>query len=94
MGVAGLLLGALLLFFTLPLGASEPTTGRIEHFGITEGRYGSRLVAVILVDGEARQVSLPSPTLCQVGDQIHLQRQRHLWRDGYTVVVANPCARH
>ena len=94
MGFAGLLLGALLLFFMLPLGASEPTTGRIEHFGMTEGRYGSRLVAVIHIQGETRQVSLPRSTLCEVGDQIHLQRQRHLWRNGYTVADANPCARN
>lgn len=93
MGLAGLLLGALLLFFMLPLRAAEPTTGRIENLGMTEGRYGSRLVAVIQVDGETRQVSVPRSTLCEVGDHIHLQRQRHLWRNGYTVTDVQPCAR-
>ena len=94
MGVAGLLLGALLLFFMLPLGVAEPTTGSIEHFGMSEGRYGSRLVAVIQVHGETRQVSLPRHTLCKAGDQIRLQRQRHLWRNGYALADTNPCARH
>jgi len=94
MGVAGLLLGALLVFFMFPLGASEPTIGRIKHFGLTEGRYGSRVVAVIHVDGETRHVSVPRSTLCEVGDLIHLQRQRHLWRNGYTVADAKPCANH
>lgn len=79
------------MFFTFPLGAAEPTSGRIEYFGLTEGRYGSRLVAVIHVDGKTRQVSVPRSTLCEVGDQIRLQRQRHLWRNGYTVADANLC---
>lgn len=91
MGFTGLLLGALLVFCMFPLGASEPTIGRIEHFGLTEGRYGSRPVAVVHVDGDTRQVSLPRSTLCEVGDKIRLKRQRHIGRIGYSVTGADAC---
>ena len=68
------------------------STGRVTSLGLTEGKTGSRPLAVVSVDGETAQVRVPRHVECRVGQRVALVRQRSLSGPRYGVAIQpRPC---
>lgn len=68
------------------------STRRVTSLGLTEGKTGSRPLAVVSVDGETAQVRIPRHVECRVGQRVALVRQRSLLGPRYGVAIQpRPC---
>jgi hypothetical protein len=89
--VGGLLLAFLIAASVVvamaSFGPTRAATGRIESFGLSEGKTGSHSVAVVNVDGRVAEVPVPPSAICRVGNEISLVHQRSLLGPSYTVAL-------
>ena len=79
---------ALVVAISLLLGAfsvEEAFVGRVASLGLTEGKRGSRLIAVVEVDGVTALVRVPPNIDCRAGQRVALTQQRSLLGPRYSV---------
>ncbi len=68
------------------------SVGRVASLGLTEGRKGSRPIAVVEVGGVTALVRVPPDIDCREGQQVALNQQRSLLGPRYSVATQpRPC---
>lgn len=86
---------ALVVAISLLLGSFSvegASVGRVASLGLTEGKRGSRPIAVVEVDGLTALVRVPPNIDCRAGQRVALTQQRSLWGPRYSVAIQpRPC---
>ncbi len=68
------------------------SVGRVASLGLTEGKKGSRPIAVVEVDGVTALVRVPPNIDCRAGQQVALTQQRSILGPRYSVAIQpRPC---
>ena len=94
--LVGLLIAlGLVVAFSLVFGVfsvERASIGRVASLGLTEGKRGSRPIAVVEVDGVTAQVRIPPNIDCRTGQRVALTQQRTLLGTRYSVAIQpRPC---
>lgn len=86
---------ALVVAISLLLGSLSvegASVGRVTSLGLTEGKRGSRPIAVVEVDGVTALVRVPPNIDCRAGQRVALTQQRSLLGSRYRVAIQpRPC---
>ena len=86
---------ALVVAISLLLGSFSvegASVGRVTSLGLTEGKRGSRPIAVVAVDGVTALVRVPPNIDCRAGQRVALTQQRSILGPRYSVAIQpRPC---
>lgn len=87
-----LALGVAISLLLVSFPGDGASIGRVTSLGLTEGKRGSRSIAVVEVDGVTAQVRIPRHVECRVGQRVALIQQRSLLGPRYDVAIQpRPC---